>query len=136
LLTTRQKSSPFSGKASDPKPAAIHQYSTSTEKFLHDSYSSVITSRTGLMVIFSVYIVLIAVSCYGVSILEIDFKTTYFVKEESMVGNYINKQEEYFKSGEQITFYVDSPETDFTSTERPKKLDTLNSKITSCDGCS
>mmetsp|Transcript_27376 Transcript_27376/g.41634 ORF Transcript_27376/g.41634 Transcript_27376/m.41634 type:complete len:472 (+) Transcript_27376:583-1998(+) len=135
LLTLKQRSYPFRGQPGDLKEIGDETYSNGTQKFLHEKFSPLVTSKTGITVIIAIWAILVGLAGFGISLLEIDFKTTYFIGETATVRSYFDLQDEYFKTGDSITFYVDSPETDFSSVETQQKINMLNDKITSCHGC-
>jgi hypothetical protein len=64
-----------------------------------------------------IWALLIGIFSVGVANLDIDFKQTYFISATAFINEYIDRKDIYFKSGDAITFYVDNPDTDFTSLE-------------------
>ena len=46
----------------------------------------------------------------------------FFIKPGALVYNFLQLNNKYFKTGMAPSFYVDSPETDFTSVETQLKL--------------
>lgn len=58
--------------------------------------------------------VLIVWTCYiifsinGLKNVEIDFKTTYFIGKGAYVRSYLDKQDEFFRSGDAVTIYFDN----------------------------
>jgi len=65
LLTKSQKSYPFQGAEGDEAPD--EKYANGTQKFLHEKLSYWTTSKAGMIVILSVWVIYTAVSIYGVS---------------------------------------------------------------------
>jgi len=45
---------------------------------------------------------------YGLSNVEVDFKTTYFIGKGAYVRTYLDKQDEFFKAGDAVTIYFDN----------------------------
>jgi predicted RND superfamily exporter protein len=90
----------------------------------------------GIIAILSVWLIYACVSIYGATQVKIDFKTTYFIGAEAYVRNFIERQEEYFTSGERVTVYTDATDIDVTSYEMQANMMTLIDKIKKCDGCS
>lgn len=73
-------------------------------------------SQPGIITILILYLIMIAVSIYGILNVEIDFKTTYFIGADAYAKNYININEEHFKAGSTLTFYTDNENNlDYTS---------------------
>jgi len=93
------------------------QYTNGTQKFLYEKFSYVTTTKYGKSTILSIWLIYIAVSIWGASKVDIDFKNTYFIGEDANVRDYLERQEEYYKSGETINIIVDNEEADFTSEE-------------------
>lgn len=56
-----------------------------------------------------------AVSIWGATEVKIDFKSTYFISAGAYVKNYLDLQENYFKSGDRINIYSEVQDTDITS---------------------
>lgn len=134
FLTTAQKSYPFQGSESDEIPE--EKYANGTQKFLHQKLSAWTTSKAGIIVILIIWLIYFGVSIYGAVNVSIDFKQTYFIGEGGYVRGFINRQEEYFTSGERVTVYTESTDIDMTSYEMQTNLNTLIDKIKKCDGCS
>ena len=82
-----------------------------------------------------VWTVYIAVSIWGASKVEIDFKNTYFISAEASINDYLDKTDAYFKSGETINVIVDNQDLDFTTVDNQKALEEFNDKLSNCDGC-
>jgi len=110
-------------------------YASSTQKFLHEYFAKVTLSKQGIIAIVAIWIIYAGVSCYGLTMLEIDFKTTYFISPDTAVRRYIDKSEQYFNLGETVQIYVDAPDTDFTTEENQLKLITFNNNYKKCDEC-
>lgn len=70
----------------------------------------------------------IAFASYKVTQVEIDFKASYLISDNSYVSKYLTKSDEYFTSGDQVTFYIDSENDsfDYTTVENQKILNELN----------
>lgn len=113
-LTDKQKAYPFQGQESDPVPLDA-EYSSTTQKFLHQNFSKWITSKPGSAAILVIWSIYLGLSIYGISNVVVDFKTTFFIEDSAFVMQYINRQDQYFASGEDITFYVDNSDIDYTS---------------------
>ena len=77
----------------------------------------------------------IAISAWGASGVEIDFKNTYFISEDAAINDYLSRTNSYYKSGKTVNVIVDNAELDFTTIENQKALNEFNSKLSSCDGC-
>lgn len=133
-LTTSQKSYPFQGNETDPKPEET--YANGTQKFLHLYFSKATTSKYGIIAILSIWLIYLGVSIYGVTQLKIDFKQSYFIGAESYVREYFDRSEELFQTGEMVTIYTDASDIDITSYEMQGNLQTFNDKVKKCDGCS
>mmetsp|Transcript_17543 Transcript_17543/g.29601 ORF Transcript_17543/g.29601 Transcript_17543/m.29601 type:complete len:138 (-) Transcript_17543:860-1273(-) len=75
-------------------------------------------------------------SAYQVTKLEIDFKNTYFVNSGTKAREYIDKQDEYFESGDAITFYTWNESVDYADQATQQALNSFNEALLSCEGCS
>ena len=49
--------------------------------------------------------------------MEIDFKNTYFISAEASINDYLDKTDNYFKSGETINVITDNEDLDYTTIE-------------------
>ena len=65
LLTKSQKSYPFQGEEGDEVPD--EKYANGTQKFLHEKLSYWTTSKVGVIVILTIWVIYTGVSIYGVS---------------------------------------------------------------------
>ena len=83
----------------------------------------------------AIWIIYAGVSIYGVSQLEVDFKTTYFISPDTTVRRYLDTAEKYFNQGETVTFYTNNTNLDYTSEETQLKLIEFNDKLKACEGC-
>jgi len=117
------------------QPAEGPQYASGTQKFLKETFAKITLSKPGIIAIVAIWIIYSGVSIYGLTMLEIDFKTTYFISPDTAVRRFIDKQEEYYNQGETVTFYTDSKDVDYTSEETQLKLINFNEKLKACDGC-
>lgn len=52
-----------------------------------------------VLVLWAIYI---AVSIYGCTMIEIDFKLTYFISPEAYINDYLSRSDKYFKAGDEI----------------------------------
>lgn len=77
-----------------------------------------------------------AVSIWGASQVKIDFKSTYFISAGAYVKNFLDLQENYFKSGDRINIYSEVPDIDITSYDVQKQMNSFIDKVKKCDGCS
>ena len=59
------------------------------------------------MVLFA-WVVYIGLSVWGVTMVDIDFKTTYFISPEAYVNEWMSRSEKYFKRGQTLNLYVDN----------------------------
>lgn len=134
FLTTAQKSYPFQGSETDAVPD--EKYANGTQKFLHQRFSAWTTSKVGIVTILVVWLTYTAVSIYGAAEVKIDFKSTYFIGAGAYVRSFIERQEEYFQSGERVTVYTEAGDIDVTSYETQANMQTFIDKIKTCDGCS
>jgi predicted RND superfamily exporter protein len=89
----------------------------------------------GRYIVLLVWGVYTAVSIWGAANVDIDFKNTYFISADASINDYLERTDEYFKSGETINVIVDNENLDFTSSESQKALDDFNSKLENCEGC-
>lgn len=103
---------------------------------MYETYSAALLSPTGRIIALAVWLIYICVSAWGCSMLQIDFKATYFISPDSFVSKYLNKRDEYFQSGEQVEIYTDNPSLDIASLDTQKQLQTFNAMMKACDGCS
>lgn len=127
FLTPKQKAYPFAGEESDPVPEM--QYANGTQKFLYEKFSLAITSTMGRYIVMMVWTVYIAVSIWGATQVEIDFKNTYFISAEASINDYLDKTDNYFKSGETINVITDNENLDYTTVENQKALMEFNEKL-------
>lgn len=74
------------------------------------------------------YLGLTAGAVYGAMNITIDYKTSYFIGPKAYLRDYFEKTDEYFTSGQSVTFYTDG-EHDYYSKESQLKLIDLNAKI-------
>lgn len=133
-LTHKQKAYPYQGEEYDPVP--VEKYINGTQRFLYEKFSPITTSKPGIITILLIWAAFIGACSWGVANLDIDFKQSYFISPTSFVNEYLDRQDLHYKSGETIDFYVDNAETDFTSIESQRNLNTLIDQIKSCKGCS
>lgn len=133
LLTVAQKSYPFQGEESDPKPEET--YANRTQKFLHQKFSMWTTSKIGMAIILITWLAYLSLSIYGATQVKIEFKFTYFISDGAYVKEYFDRQEEYFQSGERVTVYTDSRNIDITQYDTQAKLDAFNTNLKNCEGC-
>lgn len=133
-MTHKQKAYPYQGEEYDPVP--VEKYINGTQRFLYEKFSPITTSKPGIITILLIWAAFIGACSWGVANLDIDFKQSYFISPTSFVNEYLDRQELHYKSGETIVFYVDNAETDFTSIESQRNLNTLIDQIKSCKGCS
>mmetsp|Transcript_18041 Transcript_18041/g.30748 ORF Transcript_18041/g.30748 Transcript_18041/m.30748 type:complete len:538 (+) Transcript_18041:285-1898(+) len=135
-LTTKQKSFPFQGEETDVVvDDDDSKFSNGTQRLLYEKFSKWTTSKWGRIIILSIWVIYFAISCVGLANVDIDFKNTYFISEDAYIMNYLSRQEKYFRSGDAITFYVDSDTLDYTSTETQKKIVNFNQQLLECSGC-
>jgi hypothetical protein len=58
-----------------------------------------------VLIVWTSYIIF---SINGLKNVEIDFKTTYFIGKGAYVRSYLDKQDEFFRSGDAVTIYFDN----------------------------
>lgn len=58
-----------------------------------------------VLIVWTAYIIF---SINGLKNVEIDFKTTYFIGKGAYVRSYLDKQDEFFRSGDAVTIYFDN----------------------------
>jgi len=58
-----------------------------------------------VLIVWTSYIIF---SINGLKNVEIDFKTTYFIGKGAYVRSYLDKQDEFFRSGDAVTVYFDN----------------------------
>jgi len=119
-LTAKQKAYPFRGVESDIGATEIkddEKYTTKTQKCLEVHLAGMTLSSAGIIIICAIWTIAIGISCYLVTQVEVDFKTSYFISPEAYVSNYLSRQDEYFKSGDVVTFYTDNDSVDYTTIE-------------------
>lgn len=102
---------------------------------MYETYSAYLLSPVGKIIALSVWLIFSAISAWGCSMLKIDFKATYFISQNSFVSNYLNKNDEYFQTGEIVDIYTDNPSMDIASLETQQRLQTFNAMMKACDGC-
>ena len=86
-----------------------------------------------VLCIWTAYIIF---SCYGLSNVEVDFKTTYFIGKGAYVRTYLDKQDEFFKAGDAVTIYFDNVDkVDFSKKRYQQGLATFNENLKQCKGC-
>ena len=49
--------------------------------------------------------------------LKVDFRITYFIGPDAAIRGYIDRQEQYYRMGDTVTFYTDNTELDYTTVE-------------------
>lgn len=118
----------------DPEPA--ERYANGTQKFLHSKFSAWTTSKGGIVAILVIWLTYMAVSIWGATNVKIDFKSTYFIGAGAYVRKFIERQEDYFTSGDRITLYTESGDIDLTSYDMQANMNVFIDKIKKCDGCS
>jgi len=55
----------------------------------------------------AIYLTVSSASAYAVSLLKIDFKTSYFISSDANIKDYLDKRDLYYNIGETITIYTD-----------------------------
>jgi len=77
------------------------------------------------------------ISLYGLSGVKVDFKTTYFIKQDHFINDYLTKMDTYFEQGDTINIIFDNKDgsIDFSTRENQKKLADWNDRLKDCDGC-
>ena len=70
-------------------------------------YSKLLLSTYGIVSVLVMYFILICLSAYGVTLLKIDFRQSYFISDDAYIKQYITRQEEYFKRGDLIEVLTD-----------------------------
>lgn len=133
FLTKAQKSYPFQGEEADEIPN--EKYANGTQKFLHEKFSYWTTSKPGIIVILVIWLIYTAVSIYGVSQVKIDFKSTYFISAEAYVRDFIERQENYFKSGDTITVYTNASQIDVTTYDNQAAMVEFAKNLKECKDC-
>jgi len=76
-----------------------------------------VTSKYGIMLVLGVWLIYIAVSIFGITNVNVDFKVSYFIGEDAYVRSYFDRNEKYFDSGETVTIYVDAPTLEYHTKE-------------------
>ena len=71
------------------------------------------TSKRGIGVVLTVWLIYVAVSIFGITNVNVDFKVTYFIGEDAYVRSYFDRNDKYFGSGETVTIYVDAPTLEY-----------------------
>ena len=115
-LTQKQRSYPFQGYETDPVPTE-NMYSNGTQKFLQEKFAKNTISKPGTIIILSAWLLYTIASCVALTKLNIDFKLTFFISEDAFINEYLNRLDKYFKSGEEITFYTDNADIDYSTVE-------------------
>ena len=134
-LTEKQKAYPFRGER-PPEGAEVPkaQFTTATQKLLQQDYAPILTSKFGILAVLALYAIYFLVASVGVTFLEVDYKQSFFISGEAYIKQYLDKNDQYFKSGPLITVYTDG-EMDFTREQIQRDLQTLNWKLLECRGC-
>lgn len=75
-------------------------------------------STYGKLTVLAIWIIYILISLYGLSGVTVDFKTTYFIKQDHFINDYFTKMDLYFKQGDSINIIFDNKEgVDFSTRE-------------------
>ena len=110
-------------------------YSSGTERFLAERVAPEILSNEGRISIIGVYLVMGVISLFGCMGLYVDFKVEFFIGPTSYVYNWFSLNNEYFRTGDQITHFVDAAETDYASKEIQLQISEFNTGLAKCDNC-
>jgi predicted RND superfamily exporter protein len=62
----------------------------------------------GRYIVILIWTVYTAVSVWGATKVDIDFKSTYFISADASINDYLDKTDQYYKSGETINVIVDN----------------------------
>ena len=106
---------PFKAKRTrDPNKI---EYASSIERFLGESLAPEVLSHEGRITILTAYAILMVIAAYGCSKVTVDFGVDFIISPDAYVFGYFELDDIYFRSGFQITSYVDNKELDYTSRE-------------------
>lgn len=123
MSSTKKEGSNSAGSAGSlnsgaKKPKApVVVYSSGTERFLAERVAPEVLSNEGRISIIGVYLVMCVISLIGCMGLYVDFKVEFFIGPTSYVYNWFSLNNEYFRTGDQITHFVDAADTDYASKE-------------------
>lgn len=82
-------------------------HSSFLELFMDKYYSKLLLSTYGIISVLVMYFILICVGAYGVTLLDIDFRQSYFISDDAYIKQYITRQEQYFKRGDLIEVFTE-----------------------------
>ena len=94
-------------------------HSSFLELFMDKYYSKILLSKFGIVSVLVMYFIMFCVAAYGVTLLDIDFRQSYFISDDTYIKQYITRQEQYFQRGDLIEVFTDFEGIDiFSDIER------------------
>ena len=96
-LTDKQKRYPFRGEKPEIEEIGQEEYASGTQRFFYETFSRYLLSTYGKLTVLAVWIIYILISLYGLTGVTVEFKTTYFIKQDHFINDYFTKMDTYFK---------------------------------------
>ncbi len=128
-LTLKQKSYPFRGTADQAITIKEQGFSTFVQKVLHDYFSWFLMKTWVRVSVLIIYVIYIGVSAYGLTILDVDFKQSYFINSKSQIAAYNSINTQYFQEGQTNSLYLDNQEVDVTTSAYQQSVKSLFQEI-------
>lgn len=133
FLSERQRRYPYQGNFDEDQLDHM-PYNSFTQKMIHRYYAPALTSKRGIIATLLFYLGYFCFTIYSLGGLDIDIKTSYFIRGDSLVRMFLDKEDFYYTTGTTITIYTDG-KLNFTHDKTQDDLIYFNNELLACKNC-